>query len=212
LKEAAVKVTCPHCSRPLNLPDRFAGKNAKCPACQQSFDCPELPPDPKAKPAKTAAPAKAPAAAAAAPAPAMAAHVSQGDPDDELALIDHGDPHEHDLPPDPTTVEICPGCGAKWKKDARQCKKCNYNIIAGAKIKPPVKRRVKLNIDAQKVFLYMAIVGAAYGGYWLYHGGWRQISGKVNKEFDDAARGHVSADDDAAMTRNASRRKEDDKK
>ena len=205
-----MKLPCPYCAQSLNLPDRFAGKTTKCPACQQSFMCPEIPEDPNA-PKKKAAPAAVAAAQHSDDVRPAGAEAMAVTPDDELALTSLTDERDHAPPPDPTLLDNCPNCGAKWKKNSRECKKCHYNAIANAVIKPPPKRRMNMHIDWQKIFLYMFIVGVAYFGYFLYHGGWSKFSRTVNKEFDDAARGHVKAEDDAAMTRNRTRREEENK-
>ena len=38
------KITCPHCKRNLNIPEKYAGQSVKCPACQGVFQVP--PPEP----------------------------------------------------------------------------------------------------------------------------------------------------------------------
>ena len=186
-----MKLPCPHCGQSLNLPDRFAGKVTKCPACQQSF---EVPGPPEGSPEAAAA---------------VQGNIAPAIPkNDELALHSLMEEKKSDGPP-PLTV--CPACNAPWKKNATECGKCRYNVFIGGKIKRGAKRRRGINIDAQQVFLYMFIAGILYGGYWLYNGGWNMFSKTVNKTFDDAARGHPDENDDTVMKRRNSE-KSDDKK
>jgi len=179
-----VKLPCPYCAQQLNLPDRFAGKTTKCPACQQSFQVPgpEI---------------GSPEAEAAAPQGNIAPAIPKGG-DDELALHSLMEEKKPSGPPD---LKVCPACNAPWKKDSVECGKCRYNVFIGGKVKRGAKRRMSLNIDAQQIFLYAFIAGVLYGGYWLYNGGWNSVSKTVNKTFDDAARGHPSEEDDTVMKR-----------
>jgi hypothetical protein len=153
-----MKLPCPACAQPLNLPDKFAGKNVKCPACQQSFDAP-----------------------AAIGVNEWSQNVDAAVPD-ELALHSLIDKPDTSIP-DPTNLEFCPGCSARWKKGARECKKCHYNAIAGAKLKPPNKHRGNIYFDWQKVFLYIAALGAAVGVYWVFNN-FEYIKRKYESAFD----------------------------
>lgn len=184
-----MKLPCPYCAQPLNLPDRFAGKTTKCPACQKSFEVPGLPEG-------------APDAAKPNIAPTM--------PKD--GVLDQHSAAEEKKRDGPPALKTCPSCGAAWKKDATECGKCRYNVFIGGKVKRGVKRKFNINIDAQKVFLYMFIAGVLYSGYWLYNGGWNMLSKGVNKTFDDAARGHPTEEDDTAMKRRDSGKDSDEKK
>jgi LSD1 subclass zinc finger protein len=59
----ASALACPHCKRPLQLPDGMAGRQVRCPHCQGAFAVPASAPVPiLAAPTPAAAPAKAPAA------------------------------------------------------------------------------------------------------------------------------------------------------
>lgn len=187
-----MKLPCPYCAQPLNLPDRFAGKVTKCPACQKQF---EVPGPPEGSP-EAAAAAKATAAPAAGN---MAPPVPQDG--DDLAL--HSLMEEKKVT-GPAELTVCPACNAPWKKDAIECKKCQYNVFVGGKVKKGSRTRHSINIDAQQIFLYAFIAAVLYGGYWLYNGGWNSVSKSVNKTFDDAARGHPSENDDTVMKRKSS--------
>ena len=35
-----IQVTCPHCSKTISAPDKFAGRNATCPACKNPIEIP----------------------------------------------------------------------------------------------------------------------------------------------------------------------------
>ncbi len=36
----SIQVTCPHCSKTINAPDKFAGKSANCPGCKNAIQIP----------------------------------------------------------------------------------------------------------------------------------------------------------------------------
>ena len=192
-----MKLNCPNCSTSLNLPDRFAGKTAKCPACQHDILCPELPAAPVAEPGffeglmkrlnfkKAAASASASAQQTSAveePMPAAAAVATDGD---ELSLQKLETASGH-APPDPSSITHCPSCGKEWKKGAIQCK-CRYNLITQKKMREPRKERIKLNIDAQKLFLYAFVGCCLFFGYWMYNGGFNWLSRTISDGFDEAS-------------------------
>jgi ribosomal protein L40E len=122
-------------------------------------------------------------------------------PVDELALQEMD--HKPDGgPPDPTALEVCPGCGAKWKIGAKECKKCHYNAIVGAKLRPPLKSRhgILSNFDIQKMFLYAAIAAIAFGIYWLVTN-FDSLKRKGNDWYDNASRSRPTETDDTVMIR-----------
>jgi hypothetical protein len=175
-----MKLPCPACGQALNLPDKMAGKVVKCPACQQSFDAPG-----GAEPAAGGDWTKS----------ADAQHSTV--PGDELALHSLVDQQDTGAP-DPTALEICPGCGAKWKKGSRECKKCHYNAIAGAKLKAPYKRSGNFYFDYQKVFLYVAFIALCFGIYWVYTN-FDLIKQKFDKLWDQGSRQEVTPDSQSPL-------------
>ncbi|MCY3023113.1 MAG: hypothetical protein NTW87_29405 [Planctomycetota bacterium] len=102
-----MKVSCPNCNQPLNLPDRFAGKRAKCPACMQSFIAPggqDL--------------AQAVAAANDTKSASRAADDAAVAPSEAMALSTLMQKEQEAPAPavQTTAVKSCPGCGARWRK------------------------------------------------------------------------------------------------
>ncbi|HYG74405.1 MAG TPA: hypothetical protein VEK08_05310 [Planctomycetota bacterium] len=191
-----MKLPCPYCSQSLNLPDRFAGKVTKCPACQQSFQVPAL--EVPAEAAGNAAPAAAAAAKPHSEEP-VARLASDADPADDLAL--HTLMEREDAPRGPESLTVCPKCATPWKKDAIECAKCQYNVFVGGKLRRPPKRSMNLNFDIQKLFLLAFIAALCYGGYWMYNN-FGKVRRQGDKFFDDAAKGHIedtqkAADDEA---------------
>ncbi|HEY3321550.1 MAG TPA: hypothetical protein VGP72_13865 [Planctomycetota bacterium] len=169
-----MKLACPHCNLPLNMPDRFAGRKPKCPACRERF---QMPGD---APATATGKAAQPEQVAVTPTAAIGG--------DELALSD-----AHGLAKDATALRpsepiVCPSCGTDWVSGAAECKKCHYNRFVGGKARRGVKRGFNVKIDTQKVFLYLAAFATLYLCYWMYNGGWDKLSHSVNKTFDDASR------------------------
>jgi len=172
-----VKLPCPYCAQVLNLPDRFAGKVSKCPACQQSFQVPG-----------EAAPVPAAASAESSEQTTTSHKAADSLPGDELAL--HSLMDQQDTKKGPAELVVCPKCQTDWKKGAAECVKCHYNVFVGGKVRGPKKRTMNAHFDIQKVFLWLFVAGLCYGGYWLYnHFGAIRRSG--DKMFDDASRGHV---------------------
>ena len=188
-----MKVICPTCSRPLTLPDQFAGRTTKCPACQSAFTVPGEA-TPVAKPA-------------AAEPETQGYSAPKSDPMSLASLMEEQD--TQNKPPDPTAIAVCPGCGAKWKRNARECKKCNYNVIVGRKLKPlakPSALKQALTFDATTVFLYIAGGAVIYGCFWFYNN-FSDIKRKGDKAFDDASRAPAKEDDTNVMNRKDSQQK-----
>jgi len=183
-----MKVACPSCSRPLNLPDQFAGKTSKCPACQKSFTVPELT-DKDGQPIViTSVPIV---------------------PEDKLALANMVDKNPDALngAPDPTQIEICPSCGKLWKKGQKECKKCHYNVIAGMKLAAPRKKRLAdvANLDVSSLVTYAIVAVIGYGLYWLYCNA-NDITRKGHEAYDNATRTTPTDEDNSAMTRKDSKK------
>ena len=175
-----MKIPCPNCSQTLTLPERFAGKITKCPACQKSFEVPGPPPGSP----------EAAAAVNANIAPAMAKN-------EEMGLQSLMQEKKPDGPPE---LNVCPACNAPWKKGATDCPKCQYNVFVGGKLRKPPKQKFNFKIDTQQIFLYLFVAGLLFGGYWLYNN-FGDIKRKGDKAFDDAARGHPSEEDDTPAKR-----------
>jgi hypothetical protein len=71
-----VKLICPHCMKPVPVPDDFSGREVTCPSCMKTFDAParydpavipEAPPPPAPPPVPATAPEPPPAAVTPAP-------------------------------------------------------------------------------------------------------------------------------------------------
>jgi hypothetical protein len=174
-----MKLNCPACAQKLNLPDHLAGKAVRCPACAKRFLAP-------------ASSAEAPLliaennpATASAAAPPI---------DDQYSLL----PLEHQAtqaPPSSAPLPVhspsaaplvvsgpsatgageeilfCPECGAKWRKNASSCDRCEYNSVIGAKLRPAGGKRRRFSVlrylDVTPLLLLAAVAGAIYGIWWL---------------------------------------------
>lgn len=195
-----LKVPCPNCNRTLNLPDHFAGKQAKCPACMQGFAVPGG--------ADTGVGGLM-AQAQAVPQPSAPAAVA---PSEEMAWRAlAGNKEEDQAPATARAIDVCPGCGAKWKKGAVTCGKCYYNIYAAKRIRPAARGRLLPQFDVHKLFLWGLAIAAAYGAYWLYTH-YTDIKHKGDKAFDDASRGNITTEDDTVMIRKETRKADDEAK
>lgn len=187
-----MKVPCPECGQTLSLPDRFAGKQTKCPACLKSFLAPGE--SDLAQAVESASKTKAPVA-----------------PPDDMALAalmakKEEEPAKHTE----DALDVCPGCGAKWKKGASTCGKCYYNIYAARRVRPPSRGKLIPDVNVTRIFLYALVVGAVYGGYWLYNN-YTDVKRKGSRMYDDASRSNINADDGAVMIRKDSRAQDKDK-
>ncbi len=99
-----IKFKCNKCEHVLSVPDNLAGKQGKCPKCQNPLRVP-VP--------KTAAPASAPA-----PAPVDPRMSSLLD---EVGIVQRKGP-------------ICPSCSADIKPGVVVCVSCGFNLQTGQKV------------------------------------------------------------------------------
>ncbi|MFH0939377.1 MAG: hypothetical protein V1899_08870 [Planctomycetota bacterium] len=171
-----MKLPCPSCAQALNLPDKLVGKTVKCPACQKSFSAPT--PSVSIADYNLVIPESPPPSSA-----------------EELALR-ITDEANSDAP---FSMKACPYCGAPWTANEPECRKCHYNTIMGKRMRRP-KIRLLPNFNIQKLFLYAALIGAAYGAYWVFIN-WHRICDTVNNKLDNATRSAPSADDSSVLTR-----------
>lgn len=162
----------------LNLPDAFAGRTSKCPACQKVYTVPGVAAE--AKPASEDNVAVIPRAG------------SRGEMASLQAMMDEDDENDtgpKPQAPDPTAIDVCPGCGLKWKKNSRECKKCHYNVIVQRKLKPiakPSNFKQAINFDVTQIFIWVLIGGVLYGGIWFYNN-FNEVKRKGDKAFDEAS-------------------------
>ena len=188
-----MKVPCPSCAQPLTLPDKMAGKIAKCPACQKSFSVPGS----GAKPGKPGLLARIsgsrPGVPDAPPAPPSA---------DELALRSVTGEAHPDAPP---RLEACPYCGTPWREGQAECGKCHYNVVVGKRMHRH-RTHLSLNFDVHKLFLYAVVIGLILGLYWLFNN-WNRFRENVSNRLDNATRTEPSADDRELLIRKDSTKK-----
>ncbi len=152
-----MRLNCLVCSAQLDLNDNLAKKLVRCPKCEQSFVVPEIaPPLIAAKPNLKVAPEP-----------------------DEYELSSSKEEDANDAPVDPGTLKFCPGCGAPWKKDARECKKCHFVPALGARLKPKEKPKRDLRVDLQKFYLLISLAAAGCGIYFLYTH-WNSVKESIN--------------------------------
>ena len=152
-----MRLNCPSCTAVLNLSDSLIKKLVRCPKCEQNFVVPEA-----------AEPVVAPRAEikiAAAP---------------DTYEIGESLPNENVPPPqDPALLKFCPGCGAPWKKGARECKKCHYVPELGAQLRPKDRKRFDLRFESQKVYLVLFVGVVIYGVYMLLSH-WQTVKDFIN--------------------------------
>lgn len=126
---------CPHCNKAIQIPEKLAGKELKCPACKKSFTAPS---------AKTREPAAAGVASAGStaatrpsappPTPAPAPPRTAG-----TETIDMLTPSAPTASSPGTTITKCPGCSEPWTPGAVACMECGYMLPteAGPEIEGP---------------------------------------------------------------------------
>ncbi|MCA9195169.1 MAG: hypothetical protein KDB03_25530 [Planctomycetales bacterium] len=107
----AIKFKC-SCGKDISVPDAFAGKNGKCPKCQQ----------PVKVPGGASTPSKPPSTPKSKPAP-----TSVGAPRLDSLLDDVGLKKQ--------TGPICPKCATPIKAGAKVCVSCGLNFETGEQIK-----------------------------------------------------------------------------
>src|SRR5688572_25462452 len=109
-----VVIKCPHCQKPMQVPDNVAGKTVKCPSCTKPFQVPAL-------------------AAAAANAPTVAR--PQSNPEINIAAAKQaapaGAPKVAQAAPKPATPTKCPACSSPLNEGAVSCMDCGFLLTAG---------------------------------------------------------------------------------
>jgi predicted Zn finger-like uncharacterized protein len=153
-----VRLNCPSCTAVLDLSESLVKKLVRCPKCGQNF--------------------VVPAAPAPVTAPKVVKNVASA-PDTYEMHTEEAEEPTLPAPQDPNQLKFCPGCGAAWKKGQRECPKCHYVAALGSKLSPKERKKLNLNFDAQKLYLFVGVAGVGYGLYMLISH-WNQVKQWIN--------------------------------
>src|SRR5438034_511215 len=99
---------CPHCQKPIQVPDPMIGKPVRCPVCKQVFAVQSVP--------LRAAPAALGASQAAAPSKVSVPGGTRA------ALLERAAP----APPAAVAQSACPACKSPLPPGAAACSECGY--------------------------------------------------------------------------------------
>ncbi|HYT87537.1 MAG TPA: hypothetical protein VEL76_02355, partial [Gemmataceae bacterium] len=97
------KIGCPHCQKPMLIPDNAAGKNVRCPACQKPFTIPGAVPEPVGAGVSGAATARG----------AITQPVTAPPSKPSISLPG-------------SSATVCPSCGSQLLPGAVACMDCGF--------------------------------------------------------------------------------------
>src|SRR4051812_13388949 len=107
-------IRCPHCQKQMQVPDNAAGRNVRCPSCNNPFTVPAM--QPVGAAASTAAPSRPPAPTAPAP------KSTGGGKPPSVGSLNLSAP----APQPSASATVCPQCNAKLLEGAIACMDCGY--------------------------------------------------------------------------------------
>ena len=178
-----VKLICPHCMKPVPVPDDFSGREVTCPSCLKPFEVPARyhpavladPVPPAARPAEAAA--SAPPAVAPAPTPVRAPEPPAMSPEPPPTLPDRPAPPPGFVPPAPPAPAYPAGAGPTAAPAVPAV--AGYTHARGITISPNAVAWLPAVFLAVILFLtFLDWVGSYVGGTAVYsQNAWRAVSG-----------------------------------